>query len=140
MTICVDTREQLPYKLKNIPYISEKLDFGDYSIVGMENMISIERKMQDDFYGTITNGRERFKKELNRMQEAEFKGLLIECEECQLMTPELSYSNIKINSIYGSIISFEIRYGLHVYYGSRADCEQKLINWLGCFYRMKREV
>ncbi len=145
LVVIVDTREQQPYKLAKVPHIIKKLDFGDYSIKGFETMISIERKSQSDFYGTIVDrkeskNRECFIRELKQMQIAEFKGLLIDCEESELMTPELSYSQIKPNSVYGSLIAFEIRYGLHVYFGSRKDCEQKLLNWLGYFYRMKREV
>lgn len=145
LVVIIDTREQLPYKLTKIPHILTKLDHGDYSIKGMESMISIERKSQSDFYGSITNNkkyknRDRFKRELERMQEAEFKGLLIECEEAILMTPEMSYSGIKPSSVYASVTAFEVKYGLHVYYGSRVDCEQKLVNWLAFYYKYKREV
>lgn len=140
LTLITDTREQLPYKFKGIPNVVHKLTSGDYSIKGMESMVSIERKSQSDFYGTITKGRDRFKRMLQRMADSntEFKGMVIECTEEQLMTPETSYSNIHINSVYATIIAFEVKHNLHIYYGSRAECEQKVINWLVYFYKMKR--
>lgn len=146
LVVVVDSREQLPYKLAKIVKVVKKLDFGDYSIAGFENQISIERKSQDDFYGSIVNtkknnnARDRFTQMLIRMQVAEFKGLLIDCEEAELLTPELSYSDVNANSVYGTLISLEVKFGLHVYYGTKRDCEQKLLNWLGCFYKMKRSV
>ena len=66
--ISIDTREQKPYKFKDIPTILHKLDFGDYACKGCENSMAIERKSQGDFYGSITNGRLRFKRMLKRMQ------------------------------------------------------------------------
>lgn len=138
--ISIDTREQQPYKFKDIPTILTKLDFGDYTCKGFENNIAIERKNQGDFYGSITSGRLRFKRMLKRMQIAEFKGLVIECKEEELMSPYLSYTDVHPNSIYATLIAFEIKYGLHVYFGSRKDCENKVINWLIGYYNYKRRV
>lgn len=143
--VCVvDTQERTEihqgYDLVGIPQIVEKLSFGDYSIKGFTDNISIERKAQGDFYGSITHGRLRFKRMLKRMQIAEFKGLVIECSEEELMSPYLSYTDVHPNSIYATLIAFEIKYGLHVYFGSRKDCENKVINWLIGYYNYKRRV
>lgn len=140
LVIIRDTREQLPYSFNNkIPYIDKALKFGDYSIKGYESKISIERKSASDFYGTIAQGRERFNRMLCRMNKAEFKGLVIECSEEELLTPELSYSNIHPNSVYGSIISFEIKHGVHIYYGDRKACQIKIINLFVKFWKLKKE-
>ena len=77
---------------------------------------------------------------LERMQEAEFKGLVIEAYEDEVLEPELSYSSIHSNSVYSTITALEVKYGFHVYMGSRKDCENKLINWLVYFYKMKRRI
>jgi len=137
-TIYIDTREQMPYVFGDIPAVSHKLAFGDYSIKGFESDISIERKSQSDFYGSITSGRDRFKRMIERMEGVEFKGLIIECSEANLLTPELTYSNIHPNSIYSTIIAFEIKHRFHVYYGAREDCRIKVINWLVKYYNYKR--
>lgn len=140
LIIVRDTREQLPYSFNNkIPYVDKALKYGDYSIKGYEFKISIERKSAADFYGTITKGRERFNRMLCRMQGTEFKGLVIECSEEEVMTPELSYSKVNPNSVYGSIISFEIKHNVHVYYGDRKACQIKIINWFVKFWKIKME-
>jgi len=40
---------------------------GDYSIVGQEHRIAIERKSVEDFLGSITAGNARFRREHERM-------------------------------------------------------------------------
>lgn len=138
LAVVRDTREQQPYEFnRKIPYKDMTLNFGDYSIVGMEDMISVERKSLSDFYGSITHGRDRLKRMFDRMQVAEFKALVIEAPEDMVMSPELSYSNVKQHSIYATIVSLEIKHGIHVYYGSRKDCQIKIINWFTTFYKFK---
>ncbi len=138
LVLVIDTREQAPFKPDGVPSLRRKIDYGDYSIKGFESQVSIERKGLEDFYGSIGRGRDRFKRMLERMQETEFRGLVIEAHENEVLTPELSYSNIHKNSVYSTIIALEIKYGLHIYMGSRKDCENKMLNWLIYFYRMKR--
>lgn len=66
MKIIIDTREQLPLSFTGHETISRKLDEGDYNCIELEDKIVIERKSIPDFYGSITNGHERFKKEIKR--------------------------------------------------------------------------
>jgi len=140
LVLVIDTREQAPYKPDGALHISRKLEYGDYSIKGFENQVSIERKSLEDFYRSIGKDRERFKYMLERMQEAEFKGLVIEAYEDEVLAPELSYSSIHSNSVYSTITALEVKYSLHVYMGSRKDCENKMINWLVYFFKMKRRI
>lgn len=140
MIVVIDTREQLPYVFSGCRVSNHKLDAGDYSIEGWENKIAIERKSATDFYGSIinnkeNNNRDRFERELERLKDYKFKAIVIEEEEQNLLCPESYGRGINRNSIYGSIISFEIKYGLNVYYGSREYCENKMLNWF--IYWMK---
>lgn len=84
IVIIVDTREQSNQHIISvfdtfkIPYVVEKLDFGDYScyaktkdgkLIDMRNEISIERKNSlDEIAGNFTKGRDRFKREFERHQ------------------------------------------------------------------------
>lgn len=43
-TIIIDTREQQPWEFEHYSTASRKLDTGDYSIEGLENLFTIERK------------------------------------------------------------------------------------------------
>lgn len=154
LVIVRDTREipgGLAYEFGNkIPYIDKALKYGDYSIKGMENLISVERKTLSDFYGSIggkkqegvlNTRRERLHNEFGRMKDAgvEFRALVIEAEEEMVLTPEISYSRLNANSIYGTIVSFEIRYNIHCYYGDRKAAQIKIINWFVKFWKLKKE-
>ena len=57
-TIIVDTREQQPWTFDNYVTANQKLDTGDYSILGMENILAIERKKSvSEFANNITESR-----------------------------------------------------------------------------------
>ncbi len=141
LVIVRDTREQLGYTFNGlVPIVDKCLKFGDYSIQGMENQISVERKGLSDFYGSISKGRKRLNAEFERMMVAERRFLVIEASEERVLTPELSYTKMHPNSIYATIISFEIKYNIHVYYGSRRDCQIKIINLFVQFYKNKMEA
>ena len=43
-TIIIDTREQQPWVFEQYVVANKKLDTGDYSIEGYENIFAIERK------------------------------------------------------------------------------------------------
>jgi ERCC4-type nuclease len=142
-----DTREQMPYEFRGLEVEDRKLDFGDYSVLGYNQTnpidcepfgISIERKGINDFYSSITHGRDRFKRELEGMRDClDFAGLVIEACEEELMCPELSMSEVHPNSVYGTILSIEVRYGVHVYMGNRQSCELKVLSWLSYYYKLK---
>src|SRR3990167_9943186 len=142
--IVYDTREQLPYTFTDLGINSLKQCLGlsgaDYSIKGFEDKIRIERKSQSDFYRSIGKGRERFEKTIKFLSTLEFAGLIIECTEEELLCPETSYSNISANSIYGTIVSFEVKHRIHICYGNREQCRQKIIHWMVKFYKIKREL
>ena len=122
----VDTREQKPlFKLK--PWIIEAgLNSGDYSIQGFENIITIERKSIPDLLGTLGKGRIRFEKELNRMNEYKWKGLLIEGLENDVYQPN-DFSSMHPNSIYHSLAAIETKWGVNVYY---AKDKKHARNWV----------
>lgn len=65
----IDTREQSILHLPNFQV--QKLNYGDYSIANNPNKIYIERKSLTDFIGTLSQGYERFVKELERCQDDE---------------------------------------------------------------------
>ena len=52
ITIKIDTREQKPYAFENAEIGA--LQVGDYSIVGLEDYISIERKELSDLISSIS--------------------------------------------------------------------------------------
>lgn len=80
MKIIIDTREQRPWTFSDFNCETERkgLVTGDYSLVGLEDHISIERKSFDDFLGSIGTGRDRFMREMHRLKAYPVKALIIE--------------------------------------------------------------
>ncbi len=139
--IVIDSNEQNPLKFGKIPTVTKKLDSGDYSILGMEYSVCIERKSQSDFYGSIVgDGRERLYLMFDRTRGYGFKAFIIECEESEILTPELTRSRIKPSSVYATIASWEVKHGYHFYYGNRRACAVKVVNWLINYYNMTKHV
>lgn len=66
LIVVVDSREQLPWSLC-YPTVTRALAAGDYSIVGLEAEIAIERKSLGDYVDTVIHEWMRFRKELNRL-------------------------------------------------------------------------
>lgn len=77
--IIVDTREQKPLKFPSkIKINNEGLKFGDYALsTNLENSICIERKSLSDFIGTMSQGFERFCRELVKAQDKNCKVLMV---------------------------------------------------------------
>ena len=76
-TIIIDTREQTPWTFDNYVTASKKLDTGDYSILGMEDIFTIERKKSvSEVANNISES--RFDKELIRLKNYKHKFLLLE--------------------------------------------------------------
>ena len=136
--IIVDTREQNPY-FKSLDYaIVKKLSTGDYSIKGFEDQITIERKEVDDLLICIGKERKRFQRELERMREFFWKGIVVEGKEIDLYTSV--YSELSPLSIRWSLVSFRIKYGVHIYFAKdRENGERWVHDHLYYYFTRKRE-
>ena len=78
LTAIIDTREQWPVNLSPMKTIRETLQTGDYSIQGMQNILSVERKSLPDLISCMTTGRERFEKELQRLRAYPIRCVVVE--------------------------------------------------------------
>lgn len=78
LTFIVDSREQLPLDLAPVQTITGTLPTGDYSVVGLELVVAVERKSLPDLLGCIGQERERFEREIQRLRAYESKALVVE--------------------------------------------------------------
>lgn len=78
ITAVVDTREQLPLDLAPLQVVSGTLATGDYSVLGLEHVVSIERKSLPDLLGCVGRDRERFDREAQRLLAYPVRCLVIE--------------------------------------------------------------
>lgn len=134
-TIAIDTREQKPYTFGKHPVERVGLKTGDYSIVGLEEKVCVERKSKSDAYGTIGSGRERFERELERMTWFDRAFIVIESSLDHFLIPP-THSGLHPHSAINSLISWEIRYGVHVHFcGKRKHAQTFTFRILEKYWR-----
>lgn len=130
-TIVVDTREQAGWHFTGItddatgrplivPLITDQaLPTGDYSIAGLEGLVTIERKSVGDFAASITHERDRFEREMERMRDmvraGGFAAVVIEGDWRELLVKYPERSRVSGKCISRTIASWSIRYGVHFY-------------------------
>src|SRR6478752_8650758 len=93
--IIVDTREQTPLSFARLESVRGTLRTGDYSVKGLEDLFSVERKTVADLVGCcMADNRERFERELHRLRGYRFKRLLVVGSEAEtwqvIITPTSS--------------------------------------------------
>jgi DNA excision repair protein ERCC-4 len=78
VTAIIDTREQRPLDLSPLRVETGTLTTGDYSVKGLEHVVSIERKSMPDLIGCVGVNRERFDKEVQRLLAYPVRCLVVE--------------------------------------------------------------
>lgn len=100
-----DTREQCPWNLAPLRMEIGTLATGDYSIKGLEEVITVERKSLTDFLGCLGGERERFEREMHRMLAYPTRAVIVECTWQQLNAGGWT-SKIKPAAAVGSVLGW----------------------------------
>ena len=131
ISFVVDSREQLPFEFgapKRREFddggvIVDGLKEGDYSVCvdgGKPLPIRLERKSEGDLFGCCGFGRERFERELERLRQYDYRGLVIECSAGDILRG-FERSLIPGKTVLASVLAWSVEYDLHVFFaGSRA--------------------
>lgn len=77
--VIVDTREKRPWEFDGS--VRRALPAGDYSLVGLEDRLTVERKSLVDLVGTLTAGWPRFKRELEKLAQYKCAAMVIEASK-----------------------------------------------------------
>ncbi len=112
-TFVIDSREQIAWHLAPNPVVVKGLKTADYSILGFEKRVAIERKSLPDFIQCCTYERERFLRELGRLREYEYKAMIIEAHWSQIALKQYR-GETHPNSIFGSVARFAMKANLAV--------------------------
>ena len=153
LTLLVDTREQDTIELKKrlqsaeIPYIREKLDFGDYSIkskllngceFSLQNKVCVERKMSiDELCNCYCQQRQRFEREFERAKEAGAKVyLLVENATFEKIYNHKYKSQMSPNALSASVLAWLSRYNCQIVF-CKPETSGKLIKDI--LYREMKE-
>lgn len=121
-TVIIDTREQHPWEFKYHATAHRKLDTGDYSMEGYEDILCIERKHG---MAEIANNivEPRFKDVIERMSKYKYAFILIECDYDQMINypigsdvPQKLWKSIKITPqfIMRFLTELQIKHNIHV--------------------------
>ena len=130
-TIIKDTREHEGYgynfraSSNCAGMIVEKLDTGDYAIKDYLDLIVIERKKSIiEMCNNFGKKRKQFENELKRMENIKFKYIVVEDYWSSIKHPK--FTTLKYNMILGSIISFELKYGVHFIFAGNKNMAQDI--------------
>lgn len=138
-TIVIDTREPAgggwePYF--SVPTVRGKLDTGDYSIVGAEHLVAIERKSLPDLLSSLTHERTRFERELQRSTSLDFFAVIIEASAADVLSGKFGRfaRSVNANAVWESIAAFSVRYCPFLFASDQRTaarmCESMLRRWV----------
>lgn len=136
--VLVDTREQAPLSFERFTnWIGgEKratLATGDYTVEGMEHLLSLERKSLPDLVGTLMHSRNRFFAECERLTAFRWRAILVEASYEDVKSPYPGdFTTAHPNGVSGSLDALEAKFGIPVIYTSRhrSLAEEKAASWL----------
>ena len=135
--IVVDTRESLPL---GFPGSTRKtLATGDYSVLGMETRVAIERKTLGDFYACVGRERARFERELERLAGMVYPAVVIEASLSDVLHGH-TFSRVHPMSAIGSILGWSVKYRLPFFLAEdRRRCRSMVYHLLRHFWRHHHE-
>lgn len=139
--IVIDSREKAPLVFGDYPTLRAKLDAGDYSLVGLEHLVAVERKSKEDAWLCASNGtksnphgnRDRFVRCLERLASLDRAFIVIECTFADFcVQPE--HTRIEPASVVGSYYSWAAQYRIPVFWpGSRAAAAKATMKLLAAY-------
>lgn len=122
VTVVQDTREQTPWAL-SLTTVVGTLPTGDYSILGLEHQIVLERKSLNDLLGCVGGERERFEREMQRLLAYPSRALIVEASWADIERGGWR-QKVHPQSVMGSLIGW-IAFGVPVVMaGSRELAQQ----------------
>ena len=135
----IDSREQLPYSLEPLQTVQGTLQTGDYSVRGLERDLTVERKSVGDLIGCMTGeGRERFTRELERLQAFRHVAIVVEGDWMTLVNGGYR-SKLNPKSATNSVTSWISKYAVpFVFVGDREAGQDFVRNFL--FLTAKAEM
>jgi hypothetical protein len=132
--VIIDTREQQPWIFERTTAENKKLDTGDYSVEGYENILCIERKKSvSEIANNITES--RFKDVIERMNSYKYAFLILEFNLNDIYrypvgsnVPKHMWSKIKISSgfIIKNLLELQIKNNIKILFCDNAINASKI--------------
>lgn len=111
--VVIDSREQQPYPFETS--VVRALPAGDYSVVGLEHRIAIERKSKEDAYRSLGYERGRFEREVERLAGYDYAAIVVESSLPDFRRPP-PYSRLSPQSAVCSLLGWSVKYRIPVFF------------------------
>lgn len=147
-TIIIDTREQKPWTFETQASASHKLDTGDYSIEGLENLLAIERKRNvAEVANNITE--KRFKDVIERLKNIKHSFILLEFDLEDVMKypigsdiPKRLWDKIRISPsfIVKHLLDLQLEHNIKVMFcGNSINAEKIALSIMRRIYKLEKK-
>jgi hypothetical protein len=132
-TIIIDTREQIPWEFGFHNTAKKKLDTGDYTIEGFENILAIERKKSVSEIATNLS-ENRFSDVLDRLSKIKHSYMVFEFSLDEVYSfpvgsdiPKKLWDKLRIsgNYIIKRLIEIQLKYNIQVVFCGDSDNAEK---------------
>lgn len=135
MVIVIDSREQVPLDFTvggSVSRVETRgVPFGDYWCEfegGQEMPICWERKSIPDLFGTLTSGMERFKREIARANENNFKMIIAIEGTLSEVLVGAPHSSVEGKTIVKTLNTLWVKYDVpHLYFPNRSEMKRQMI-------------
>jgi ERCC4-type nuclease len=137
-TVIVDTREQQPWSFDNYVKANKKLDTGDYSVEGLENLLAIERKKSiNEIANNIVES--RFKDVIDRLSKIKYAYILLEFDLNNVLNypigsslPKHMWDKVKISPsfIMKHILEWQMFHNIKVMFCGSADNAEQTAEYI----------
>jgi ERCC4-type nuclease len=108
VTAVIDTREQLPLADLDLATVKGTLATGDYSVLGLEHVVCVERKSLPDLVQCVGRERDRFERCIQRMRGYEVACLVVEAPWAAIETQQYR-AQVAPEAVIGSLYSWMAR-------------------------------
>lgn len=127
MKIVIDTREQHPFGFLSqngdVETVRGTLTLGDYSLAGLEHLVSVERKSLSDLVMCLGVERERFQRELMRAAALEAFCVVIEASWQDLAEGRYR-SRLSPAAGMASVLAFTARHRIPFFFAGNRTCAE----------------
>lgn len=149
-TVLIDQQEKAPFGFSGlladadqqhrpliVPTQRIHLKTGDYSIAGLQDDVTVERKSLTDLYGTIGQGLERFRREHERMAEMKRALVIVEASWYKVIHSPPTHSKLPPKTVFRVAAKWYGRYGIPWYFmGSRRLAEIFTFRFLSGYWEI----
>jgi ERCC4-type nuclease len=135
-----DKREQLGWTFApNVPTVDITMKSGDYTVIGHETEIAIERKSLADLVGSITWGNVRFQKELERLRSYRLAAVVIEASPADVEGHRYFAKKVEPSEVFAIVAALHVKHGVpFMFGGTRKHAASSALLLLNKFWRMRR--